>query len=81
MANEVITQCASCEWESGCRIREYFTVYNCWNYEEREPACNFDCEYYALGTCPYGWQSTQHCAKYRHRCPRYRQYHHLNEDL
>lgn len=38
MTINVITQCATCEWESGCPIREIELDLNCWIYEEREPA-------------------------------------------
>lgn len=38
MTINVITQCATCDRESGCPIREIDFEFNCWIYEEREPA-------------------------------------------
>lgn len=40
-------------------------VYNCWNYEEREEACNTDCPHYAKVTCPYPRTQKGECERYR----------------
>jgi hypothetical protein len=57
--------CPSCLWQDGCPLMEANTpVYNCWNYEEREEACNTDCPRYAQGTCPYPRTRKGECDRY-----------------
>ena len=55
--------CPSCIWEDGCPLSTNH-VYNCWNYEPREEACNTDCVCYARGTCPFV-HNKQDCERYR----------------